>query len=109
MRLIAFAFAISIVGCCGKQQYRQPVYIPPTVLLPPQPIYSYPPIILTPMPKQVPQQPLYSPPQPAYFPPETLCPPPSQTKVEKCFKMIVTEDYPYNKGPDIKCEMSWKW
>ena len=101
MRLLAFAFAISLVGCCGKQQYRQPIY-PPPIYLPPPPTIMPPPVLIQP-------QPAFFPAQPAYFPPETLCPPPCKPKVEKCFKMIVSENYPYDRGPDFRWEMSWKW
>lgn len=72
-------FAALLTGCCGKQN------------CPPPPI-------------------IYPAPSPPLFSPEVIVPEPVRTtRVEKCFKFIVAEDYPYANGPDLKWEMSWKW
>lgn len=51
--------------------------------------------------------PPYPPPYPI-LPPDVIIPP-KVSKVEKCFKFIVSENYPYCQGPDLRWEMSWKW
>lgn len=48
------------------------------------------------------------PPAPRLFPQDALVPP-VRARVEKCFKVMVTERSPYANGPDLGCEMSWKW
>lgn len=79
MRYLIFAI-VFLVGCAGRQK-----------CCPPFPPYEPPP-----------------PPAPIMLPQDTYIPP-VRNKVQKCLKFIVSENYPYNQGPDLRCEMSLKW
>lgn len=90
MRYLIFAI-VFLTGCAGKKCC--PPIIPEKQFTPPPPTYLPPP------PPKLP---------PVLFPQETFVPP-IKTKVEKCFKFIVSENYPYDQAPDLRWEMSWKW
>jgi len=84
MRFLIFAI-VFLAGCAGKK-CCPPVIIPERQFMPPPNFVPAPPPVL--------------------FPQETIVPP-IKSRVEKCFKFIVSKNYPY--GPDLRWEMSWKW
>lgn len=97
MRYLIFAI-VFLSGCAGKKCC--PPVVPERQFMPP------PNFVPAPPPKFIPPPPPLAP--PVLFPQETFVPP-IKARVEKCFKFIVSENYPYDQGPDLRWEMSWKW
>ena len=75
--------AVLLSGCAGKR------CCPPVA----PPVFTEPP----------------PPPPPARLFPQDAIVPPVRARVERTFKVMVTERSPYASGPDLGCEMSWKW